>query len=85
MHYMVLMTSYSYIQRYNQVYGGSGAATGPTIAGCTADGAEKLTITFDPKLMGSSTLVVQQNTTASPTTLEVLTNASLFCMEPMLM
>ena len=73
------------IAAYNQVYGGSGAATGPTIAGCTADGADKLTITFDLQLMGSSKLVVQQNMTASPTTLEVLTNASLFCMEPMLM
>jgi hypothetical protein len=71
---------------YNQVYGGSAASTGPTISGCKLS-SSKLTLSFDPKLLKSSKVVVQPNTnaTAVPTTLQVLTNASLFCAEPLLL
>ena len=68
---------------FNQVYGGAAATTGPTISTCSVTGS-KLTLTFDPTLMRTSNVVVKTNSTVHPTTLEVLTNASLFCIEPML-
>ena len=69
---------------YNSVYGGGGEMTGPTVAGCSA-GASKLTLSFDVALLRGSKVLVQRNTSAQPTMLQVLYNASLFCVEPLLM
>jgi hypothetical protein len=69
---------------FNQVYGGAAAVTGPTISGCTLVGGT-LTVAFDPALLKSSKVVVQPMASpAVPTMLQVLTNASLFCAEPLL-
>ena len=80
------------------VYGGKDAPTGPTIAGCAVAGAS-LTLSFE-WLLGGDTVVVQGYNRSNfpgqappgkaPTyggplsSLQVLTNASLFCLQPAL-
>jgi hypothetical protein len=49
----------------NLVYGGTGAVTGPTIAGCSLAGG-KLSITFDKALLRGSKLIVQKYDTTHP-------------------
>lgn len=72
---------------YNSVpaYGGTGAFTGPTLAGCTVAGAT-LTVRFNATLLRGDTLALQRAPPLTPdgggSQLYVQTNASLFCVEP---
>lgn len=69
---------------FNTVYGGKQAYTGPTIAGCAlgSDAAE-LTIKFDATLLAGSKVEVQEyNRSLNMSYLEVMTDASAFCVEP---
>lgn len=62
------------------VYGGAGAATGATLSGCSLSGTT-LTVKFNQTLLSTDSIVVQPlNVTMSP--FMVLTNASAFCVEP---
>lgn len=74
------------------VYGGGGAFTGPTLAGCrvSPDGAA-LTVQFNTTLLAGDVLALQPILPAVPvkgggvdggSQLWVQTNASLFCLEP---
>eukprot|EP00756_Hemistasia_phaeocysticola_P044856 Hpha_TRINITY_DN18640_c0_g1::TRINITY_DN18640_c0_g1_i1::g.115738::m.115738/K05970/SIAE; sialate O-acetylesterase len=66
---------------YGDVYGADVQTTGPVISGCTVSGGE-LTIKFNAGLLGKDTMYVgeyQRAHTASM--LQVLTNASLFCVQ----
>ena len=65
----------------NTVYGGAGAFTGPTLAGCAASAAT-LTVQFNASLLRGDTLALQPLKRAGGSQLFVQTNASLFCMEP---
>jgi hypothetical protein len=65
----------------NTVYGGTGAFTGPTLAGCATAGAT-LTVQFNASLLRGDTLALQPLKAAGGSQLWVQTNASLFCMEP---
>jgi len=69
----------------NTIYGGAGAFTGPTLAGCALAGGV-LTVSFNETLLRGDTLALQP---AFPlagggggSQLWVQTNASLFCLEP---
>ena len=42
---------------YAQVYGGSGAATGPTLSGCVADGTT-ITVQFNTSLLRNEKVVL---------------------------
>ena len=66
---------------YNTIYGGTGAFTGPTLAGCSADAAT-LTLTFNASLLRGDTLALQPLQAAGGSQLAVQTNATLFCLEP---
>jgi hypothetical protein len=69
------------------VYGGSKATTGPTIAGCALQGADELVVAFDETLLRDDEVQVQDyNRTAGfeLSAFQVLTNASMFCSQPML-
>ena len=63
-----------------EVYGGSGAATGPVVAGCTVDTAQqRLVVRFNRSLMRGESLVWRQS---APSMFEVQTNASSWCVQP---
>jgi hypothetical protein len=66
---------------FNTVYGGTGAFTGPTIAGCSS-ASSALTISFNTTLLRGDTLALQPLQRAGGSQLFVQTNATLFCMEP---
>ena len=56
--------------------------TGPVLAGCSAEG-KTVTVRFNSTLLAGETVVVgDYNATAGLSGAAVLTNASLFCMEP---
>ena len=64
------------------VYGANGPVTGPVLAGCSAEG-KTVTVRFNSTLLAGETVVVgDYNATAGLSGAAVLTNASLFCMEP---
>eukprot|EP00729_Bicosta_minor_P002694 gene2694-25465_t len=65
-----------------EVYNHSGAYTGPTISGCSTSGKSLVVKMNSTLLAGGSVYVQPYNKTQSP--LQVLTNASLFCAEPMM-
>lgn len=66
---------------YNSVYGGTAAATGPTIAGCSVSGND-LTVTFNSTLLRGDTVVIQTyNMSLNMSYLEVQTDPGLFCLE----
>ena len=75
---------------YNTVYGGSGAATGPTLSSCAVTGSA-LTINFNATLLRGDTLAPlpprfppwHASMSSGGTQLWVQTNATLFCMEPL--
>ncbi len=64
-------------------YGAKGPATGPTISGCRVDTkARTLALSFNPDLSaGDGVTVNQYNRTANQSSLRVLLNASLWCMQ----
>ena len=68
-----------------QVYGGTGPTSGATISGCAyTEGAKAMTIKFNKTLLATDTVFVQPiNTTLTP--MQVLTNASDFCLEPQML
>jgi len=68
----------------NTVYGGAGAFTGPTLAGCAAAGAT-LTVQFNASLMRGDVLALQPLQAAGGSQLWVQTNATLFCLETICM
>ena len=64
-----------------QVYGKSGAGTGPTLAGCEAD-SSKITLKFNKVLLAGDSVEVQTyNKLANMSKLAVLVNQSAFCMQ----
>ena len=73
-------------------YGGKGISAGPQITGCKmASSSSSLTISFDPKRLGGEAVVVQpynHSTVLEPfaglSAMQVLLNASFFCVEAML-
>ena len=65
----------------NTVYGGSGAFTGPTLAGCSL-AAGALTVQFNTSLLRGDALALKSIQSAGGSQLFVQTNASLFCLEP---
>ena len=73
----------------NTVYGGTGAITGPTLAGCAVAGGA-LAVDFDTSLLRGDTLVLQPAFASVPTRfvtyggtlLWALTNATTYCIEP---
>eukprot|EP00041_Stephanoeca_diplocostata_P003986 m.39872 g.39872 ORF g.39872 m.39872 type:complete len:692 (+) comp14765_c0_seq1:111-2186(+) len=72
------------IAAHGVVYGGSKAFTGPTVSGCSVSGTS-LTVTFNTTLLRGDSVVVQPyNASAGMSQFQVLTNRSLFCLEPAL-
>lgn len=72
---------------YRSVYGGEGAISGPVISGCAVEGAgpaQELHLWFDGSLLPGERIVLAPYANgARGVTLQVLTNASAFCLQPM--
>ena len=67
---------------WNLLMGGKDAFTGPTLAGCSILGTE-LTIAFNTSLLRGDTVRVQAyNATAKLSFLDVMTDPTHFCIEP---
>lgn len=70
---------------YGKFYGGkTQIVNGPTLAGCTSDASAKtITLSVNAALLGDEAVAIHSiNTTLTP--MEVLTNITFFCLEPML-
>ena len=66
---------------YAQVYGGSNAVTGPTIAGCTLNKAtRRLIIGFNKTLLRTEQLTWRKE---APPSFQVLTEPEAWCLQPM--
>eukprot|EP01059_Diplonema_ambulator_P035412 TRINITY_DN8316_c0_g1_i1.p1 TRINITY_DN8316_c0_g1~~TRINITY_DN8316_c0_g1_i1.p1 ORF type:complete len:603 (+),score=66.30 TRINITY_DN8316_c0_g1_i1:57-1865(+) len=66
---------------YGQVYGGDVQVHGPVISGCSLDG-DKLTIKFNQTLLGKESVdVTPYYLPNTASMMQVLTNASLFCIQ----
>jgi len=61
-------------------YGKKGPYTGPTISGCSLSGG-KITISFNATILGSDQVIVQDYTKINKSSMQVLTNKSLFCVQ----
>jgi len=67
---------------FNTVYGGTGPATGPTISGCEVQGGQ-LVVQFNQTILRGDTVLIQPyNATLNMSYLEVMTDPSIFCAEP---
>eukprot|EP00756_Hemistasia_phaeocysticola_P019183 Hpha_TRINITY_DN15643_c1_g9::TRINITY_DN15643_c1_g9_i1::g.101267::m.101267/K05970/SIAE; sialate O-acetylesterase len=68
---------------WNTLMGGKAAGTGPTLSGCSVSGGE-LTIRFNTSLLRGDKVTVQKyNSSAGLSFLDVMTDPTHFCVEPM--
>lgn len=68
---------------WSQVYNGDKIGTGPTLSGCTAVDDDRIVIHFNRTLLGNEDHVSVRDyaSMGMPSKFEILTNASLFCMQ----